>query len=158
MAGWALQPVWTGAKIFAPTGIRSPDCPARRTVQPVVSRYTDWAIPAYTHTHTHILTHIYTHTHAHARARARTHTHTHTHTHCIALCKEPNVNIACTNIACLVDIFSMIPPLNLDLRTHKTLFGVCNGYFECLPWLCTQFLIIFDGELMLQHVSKHFVI
>ena len=35
-AGWAPGPVWTGGK-SRPTGIRS------RTVQPVVSRYTDWA-------------------------------------------------------------------------------------------------------------------
>jgi len=28
-AGWAPGPVWTGAKNLAPTGIRSPDCPAR---------------------------------------------------------------------------------------------------------------------------------
>jgi len=33
-AGWATGPVWTGGD---PTGIRS------RTVQPVVSHYTDWA-------------------------------------------------------------------------------------------------------------------
>ena len=26
--GWALRPVWTGAEILAPTGIRSPDRPA----------------------------------------------------------------------------------------------------------------------------------
>jgi len=36
-AGWAPGPVWTGAKNLVPTGIRS------RTVQPVVSCYTDWA-------------------------------------------------------------------------------------------------------------------
>ena len=36
-AGWAPGPVWTGAKNLAHTGIRS------RTVQPVASRYTDWA-------------------------------------------------------------------------------------------------------------------
>ena len=35
-AGWAPRPVWTGRK-SRPTGIRSP------AVQPVVSRYTDWA-------------------------------------------------------------------------------------------------------------------
>jgi hypothetical protein len=35
----APGPVWTGAENLAPTGIRSPD------VQPVASRYTDWAIP-----------------------------------------------------------------------------------------------------------------
>jgi len=35
-AGWAPGPVWT-AEILVPTGIRS------RTVQPLVSRYTDWA-------------------------------------------------------------------------------------------------------------------
>jgi len=35
-AGWAAGPVWR-AKNLVPTGIRS------RTVQPVVSRYTDWA-------------------------------------------------------------------------------------------------------------------
>jgi hypothetical protein len=29
-AGWASGPVWTGAENLAPTGIRSPDCPARR--------------------------------------------------------------------------------------------------------------------------------
>ena len=28
-AGWALGPVWTGAENLAPTGIPSPDCPAR---------------------------------------------------------------------------------------------------------------------------------
>jgi hypothetical protein len=28
-AGWAPGPVWTGAEILAPTGIRSPDRPAR---------------------------------------------------------------------------------------------------------------------------------
>ena len=28
-AGWALGPVWTGAENLAPTGIRSPDRPAR---------------------------------------------------------------------------------------------------------------------------------
>jgi hypothetical protein len=27
---WASETVWTGAKILAPTGIRSPDRPARR--------------------------------------------------------------------------------------------------------------------------------
>ena len=36
-AGWAPGPVWTGAENLAPTGIRS------RTVQPVASRYTDYA-------------------------------------------------------------------------------------------------------------------
>jgi hypothetical protein len=36
-AGWAAGPVWIGAENLAPTGIRSPDLPAR---------YTDWAIPA----------------------------------------------------------------------------------------------------------------
>ena len=30
-----------------------------RTVHPVVSRYTDYAIPAHPHTHTHAHTHIY---------------------------------------------------------------------------------------------------
>jgi hypothetical protein len=28
-AGWAPEPVWTGAENLAPTGIRSPDHPAR---------------------------------------------------------------------------------------------------------------------------------
>ena len=28
-AGWALGPVWTGAENLVPTGIRSPDRPAR---------------------------------------------------------------------------------------------------------------------------------
>ena len=28
-AGWAPGPVWTGAENLAPTGIRSPDSPAR---------------------------------------------------------------------------------------------------------------------------------
>jgi hypothetical protein len=34
--GWAPGPVWTGTENLDPTGIR--------TVQPVASRYTDWAI------------------------------------------------------------------------------------------------------------------
>ena len=37
-AGWASGPVWTGAENLALTGIRS------RTVQPVGSRYTDYAL------------------------------------------------------------------------------------------------------------------
>jgi hypothetical protein len=36
-AGWAPGPVWTGAKNLAPPGFDP------RTVQPVASRYTDWA-------------------------------------------------------------------------------------------------------------------
>ena len=36
-AGWAPGPVWTVAENLVPTGIRS------RTVQPVVSHYTNWA-------------------------------------------------------------------------------------------------------------------
>jgi len=28
-AGWALGPIWTGVENLAPTGIRSPDRPAR---------------------------------------------------------------------------------------------------------------------------------
>jgi len=30
VSGWASGPVWTGAENLAPTGIRSPDRPARR--------------------------------------------------------------------------------------------------------------------------------
>ena len=47
-AGWAPGPVW-GAEMLVPTGIRS------RTVQPVVSRYTDWATRP---THMYVL-HVY---------------------------------------------------------------------------------------------------
>ena len=36
-AGWATEPVGTGAENLAPTGIRDP-----QTVQPVASRYTDY--------------------------------------------------------------------------------------------------------------------
>ena len=36
-AGWASGPVWTGAKISCPPGFDP------RTVQPVSSRYTDYA-------------------------------------------------------------------------------------------------------------------
>ena len=32
-AGWALGPVWTGAENLTPTGIRSPDRPARNESQ-----------------------------------------------------------------------------------------------------------------------------
>ena len=38
--GCASEPVWTGVENLATTGIRS------RTVQPVASRYTDWALSA----------------------------------------------------------------------------------------------------------------
>jgi hypothetical protein len=34
-AGWTPGPVWTGAENLAPTGIRSPDCPARSTLKVV---------------------------------------------------------------------------------------------------------------------------
>jgi len=40
-AGWTPTPVWMGMEYLIPTGTRSPD------VHPVVSRYTDWAIPAH---------------------------------------------------------------------------------------------------------------
>ena len=40
-AGWAPRPVWTGAENLAPHQGFDP-----RTVQPVASRYTDWAIGA----------------------------------------------------------------------------------------------------------------
>ena len=40
--GWAPRQVWTGGKNSRPPGFDS------RTVQPVASRYTDWAIPAHT--------------------------------------------------------------------------------------------------------------
>ena len=39
-AGWAPWPVWTGAENFAPPGFDP------RTVQPVASRYTDYATRA----------------------------------------------------------------------------------------------------------------
>ena len=39
-AGWASESVWISTENLAPTGIRSPD------LLPVVSRYTDYAIPA----------------------------------------------------------------------------------------------------------------
>jgi hypothetical protein len=39
-AGRAPGPFWTGAELLSPIGIRS------RTVQPVASRYTDYATPA----------------------------------------------------------------------------------------------------------------
>ena len=40
-AGWAAGPVWKGAGNLAPPGLDP------RTVQPVASRYIDWAIPAH---------------------------------------------------------------------------------------------------------------
>ena len=46
-AGWAPGPVWTGRKILSPPGFDP------RTVQPVVSRYNDWA------TRPTIFSHIY---------------------------------------------------------------------------------------------------
>jgi hypothetical protein len=40
-AGWASGPVWTVAENLAPPEFDP------RTVQPVASRYTDWATPAH---------------------------------------------------------------------------------------------------------------
>jgi hypothetical protein len=40
-AGWTPGPVWTGAENLASTGFDP------WTVQPVASRYTDWAIPVH---------------------------------------------------------------------------------------------------------------
>ena len=42
-AGWTPGPVWTGAENLTAT-VFDP-----RTIQPVASRYTDWAIAAHTH-------------------------------------------------------------------------------------------------------------
>jgi hypothetical protein len=39
-AGWALEPVWIGAEKLASPGFDT------RTLEPVASRYTDYAIPA----------------------------------------------------------------------------------------------------------------
>jgi hypothetical protein len=39
-AGWAPEPIWIGAENLVPPGFDP------RTFQPVVSRYTDYAIPA----------------------------------------------------------------------------------------------------------------
>jgi hypothetical protein len=41
--GWAPGPVWTGVENFGPPPGFDP-----QTIQPVASRYTDWAIPALT--------------------------------------------------------------------------------------------------------------
>ena len=41
-AGWVPGPVWTGAENLSPTQGFDP-----RTVKPVASRYTDWAIAAW---------------------------------------------------------------------------------------------------------------
>ena len=41
-AEWALVPVWTGAENFAP----NPPGFSSRSVHPVASHYTHWAIPA----------------------------------------------------------------------------------------------------------------
>jgi hypothetical protein len=40
-ARWAPGPIWTGAENSPPPGFDP------QTVQPVASRYTDWAIPAH---------------------------------------------------------------------------------------------------------------
>jgi len=75
---------WSGwAENFAPTGIRS------RTVQPVVSHYTDWATRP-THTHTHTRTHRHTHTHRYIYIYIYIYIHTyiHTYTHTSAALKR----------------------------------------------------------------------
>jgi hypothetical protein len=41
-AGWATGLVWTCAKNFAPTGIRSPDRPAHYGGLTAIDRYTRW--------------------------------------------------------------------------------------------------------------------
>ena len=41
-AGWAPGPVWTGVKNLAPTGIRSPDRPARSESMVDISSYNMW--------------------------------------------------------------------------------------------------------------------
>ena len=48
-AGWAPEPVWTGAENLAPSGFDP------RTVQPIASRYTDYAIrPIYIYIYIYI--------------------------------------------------------------------------------------------------------
>ena len=89
-AGWSPGPVWTVAENLAPpTGIRSPDRPARSEslyrmsypgpCQVDILCELVWG-DTHTHTHTHIYTHTYpphTHTHTYPHAHARAHTHTH---------------------------------------------------------------------------------
>jgi len=52
-AGWAPGPVWTGAENLSPTGIRSPDRPAR-SQSPYRLRY-----PAHIHLKTNVNLHTY---------------------------------------------------------------------------------------------------
>ena len=53
-AGWSPGTDWAVAENISPTGVRS------RTVQPVASRYTDWATPAHTLPCTAVLCLCYT--------------------------------------------------------------------------------------------------
>ena len=60
-AGWAPGPVWTGVENLAPTGIRSPDRPARsqslyRLRYPAHFPCIDTLKTTHTHTHTYIKT------------------------------------------------------------------------------------------------------
>jgi hypothetical protein len=48
-AGWTPGPVCTAAKNLSPTEISPPPGFDPRTVQPVASRFTDYAIPAHTY-------------------------------------------------------------------------------------------------------------
>jgi hypothetical protein len=56
--GWASGSVWTGAEKLAPTGIRSPDRPARRPLQAWGGLYTHTNAHARTHTQIHIYIYI----------------------------------------------------------------------------------------------------
>jgi len=90
------------AENLVPTGIRF------RTVQPIVSRYTDWATrhtQTHTHTHTHLYIYIYIYIY--------THTHTHIYIYvcvCVCVCKT-TFNYSCDRSP----LFSFVCVSQLDI-------------------------------------------
>ena len=91
---------------LVPTGIWS------RTVEPAVSRYTDWLPDPYIY--------IYTHTHTHTRARARARAHTHTYV-CmsLSLVLSPVLDLMCRVNFCDLEKFIFFPCLRNIYQIKK---------------------------------------
>ena len=100
------------AENLVPTGIWS------RTVQPAVSRYTDWIPDPYIYIYIYIYIYTYTQKHTHARARAHTHTYV-----CmsLSLVLSPVLDLVCRVNFCDLENLYFFPVCEIFIKLRKFL-------------------------------------
>ena len=128
-AGWAKGSVWTGAGNLAITGIRSPD------LQPVASRYTDWAILA--RLNLRIVLQSGTRPFPFISFPVRTHQSCHS-----ARCVCATDSVSTVNKCTTLKAISRTPRKSLILRMfqahrYQTFLHLTWRHSLCMPELCT---------------------